>query len=215
MFDFTQYFLSLGLPQETLLYLVGLPVIATLIAFSRQIIGIKGFGIYTSLLIALAFLVVGLEYGLLTFVVLVLAGTVTRFAIKKLRLSYLPRMAIVLTVVALVLLLMFWGASLLGFKSFLEISVFAVLIMITLVEKFISAQIDKGPKTAVLLTVETIFLAIISYFLLSWSSFQQIIFSFPLSIVILSFLFNILLGKWTGLRLFEYWRFRDVLKKIS
>lgn len=215
MFDFTQYFISLGLPHQTLLYLIGLPIIATLVAFARQIVGIKGFGIYTSLLVALSFLVVGLKYGLLTFIVLVSVGTLTRFALKKLRLSYLPRMAIVLTVLAVALLFMFFIASLIGFKSFLSISVFAVLIMITLVEKFIAAQIDKGPKTAILLAIETIFLAIISYLLLSWGSFQQIIFSFPISVIAISLLFNILLGKWTGLRLFEYWRFRDVLKKIS
>ncbi|PJE59914.1 MAG: hypothetical protein COU85_01105 [Candidatus Portnoybacteria bacterium CG10_big_fil_rev_8_21_14_0_10_44_7] len=215
MFNLSQYFLSLGLPQTTLLYLLGLPVAATLIAFARQIIGIKGFGIYTSLLITLSFLVVGLKYGLVTFLVLIAAGTITRVALKKLRLSYLPRMAIVLTVVAMVLLLAFFAATVFDQTNFLQISVLAVLIMITLVEKFIAAQIDKGGKTAILLTLETIILAIAAYFLISWPAFQSLIFRFPLLTVLISLLLNILLGKWTGLRLFEYWRFRDVLKKMS
>jgi len=33
-------------------------------------------------------------------------------------------------------------------------------------------------------------------------------------VVLFTIPFNIFLGKWTGLRFSEYWRFRDVLKKM-
>jgi len=213
MFNLSENLVFMGLPQETILYLVGLSVMATLVAFARQIIGIKGFGIYTSLLLSFSFLILGLKYGLLTFAIVLLAGTATRILLKKLRLAYLPRMAIVLTLVALALLLMFLIASYFSFGQVLNVSVLGVLIMISLVEKFIAAQIDKGRRTAILLTLETLFLAIVSYFLISWDAFRSLILNFPLLIVLLSLFVNILLGKWTGLRLFEYWRFKEVLKR--
>lgn len=213
MFNLSQYFLSLGVPQETILYLVGLTAAATLVAFARQIVGIKGFGIYTSLLIALSFLALGLKYGLVTFAVVVIVGTITRLLLKELRLSYLPRMAIVFAVVILALLLTFLVAGYVSSWGILNAPIFAILIMIILVEKFIAAQIDKGGRAAVLLTVETVFLAVVSYLLISWPPFQRLVFNFPLVIIFASLLINVFLGKWTGLRLFEYWRFKDVLGK--
>jgi len=73
-----------------------LPVVATVIAFFRHIIGIRGFGIYTSLILSFAFVEAGLEYGLIIFFLVLLAGTLARILISKLHLAYLPRMASVL-----------------------------------------------------------------------------------------------------------------------
>ena len=52
----TQYMINQGVPQETVVLLLMLPIVATIIALARQIIGIKGFGIYTPLIISFAFL---------------------------------------------------------------------------------------------------------------------------------------------------------------
>jgi len=56
-----------GVPKETLVFLLMLPIVAIVISFARQVIGIKGFGIYTPLIITFAFLVTGLKYGLIFF----------------------------------------------------------------------------------------------------------------------------------------------------
>jgi len=50
-----------GVPKETLVFLLMLPIVAIVISFARQVIGIKGFGIYTPLIITFAFLVTGLN----------------------------------------------------------------------------------------------------------------------------------------------------------
>ena len=49
-----RFFADQGVPLETILLLLMLPIIATLIAFLRQVVGIKAFGIYTK---------IGLQYG--------------------------------------------------------------------------------------------------------------------------------------------------------
>ncbi len=214
MHEFTQAILAVGVPRDTIVYLIGLPVLATLIAFARQIVGIKGFGIYTSLLLALSLVALGAKYGLATFVTILVVGTFTRFLIKKLRLTYLPRMALLITVVSLALLVMFYAAGYFARAGIFATSILAVLIMLSLIEKFISAQIEKGGKAAILLILETLALALTSYYLITWKSFQKIILEFPVLIITGSIVFNILLGKWTGLRLFERWRFREILKKI-
>ena len=204
-----------GVPQETVVLLLMLPIVATVIALARQIIGIKGFGIYTPLIISFAFLATGLKYGLALFMTILLVGTLIRLLVKKLRLLYLPRMAIVLTSVALAILLLFLEGAYSGRKGLIAASIFAVLIMVTLVEKFIVAQIERGARGAIILTSETLLLSIICYWIASWLWLQNLVLLYPLWIILGAIAVNIFLGKWTGLRLLEYWRFREVIKNIE
>lgn len=211
----TQYMINQGVPQETVILLLMLPIVATVIAFARQIIGIKGFGIYTPLIIAFAFLATGLKYGLALFMTILLVGTLIRLLVKRMRLLYLPRMAIVLTSVALAILLLFLEGAYSGRRGLITASIFAVLIMVTLVEKFIASQIERGARGAIILTSETLFLSIICYWIVSWLWLQNLVLLYPLWTILGAMAINIFLGKWTGLRLLEYFRFRQVIKNIE
>lgn len=210
-----KFFLSEGVPFETVILILMLPIIATLIAFLRQVVGIKAFGIYTPLIITFAFLATnGLKYGIAIFVAVLLSGLLMRFVLKPFRLLYLPRVAIMLSVVSiLILLLLVFGG---GFKrtGLAAVSIFPILIMITLVEKFVAVQIEKGNRTAVLLAFETLVISVAGYYLASWGPLIRLIAAQPW-IILLTLPINILLGKWTGLRLSEYIRFKQVLKKIN
>lgn len=210
-----QSMLNNGVPQETIVLLLMLPVAATIIAFARQIVGIKGFGIYTPLIISFALLATGLKIGLSFFITIILVGTLIRYLAKQFRLLYLPRMAIILTGVAIAILIVFWLGANFDYYGIITASVFAILIMITLVEKFISAQIERGAKNAIVLTLETLILSIICYWLISWSWLQNIALAYPLWLILTAVLINFLLGRWTGLRLYEYIRFREVIKRVE
>lgn len=98
---------------------------------------------------------------------------------------------------------------------FTEISIFPILIMIILVEKFIAAQIEKGWHTAIILTIETIIIAIICYFIINWQVLRLFILNNPAIAIFGAVAVNIFLGKWTGLRLVEYIRFKDVIKYVE
>ena len=50
------YFVNQGVPLITVTLLLMFPIIATMIAFLRQVVGIKAFGIYTPSIIIFAFL---------------------------------------------------------------------------------------------------------------------------------------------------------------
>lgn len=211
----TQYMINQGVPQETVVLLLMLPIVATIIAFGRQVIGIKGFGIYTPLIISFAFLATGLKYGLVFFMTILIVGTLIRLLAKRFRLLYLPRMAIVLTTVALAILVLLLAGAYSGRVGLVAASIFAILIMITLVEKFIAAQIERGAREAIMLTSETLILSIISFWIISWSWLQNVVLLIPLWIILGSIIINIFLGKWTGLRLAEYFRFREVIKNVE
>lgn len=210
-----KFFLAQGVPIETVILILMLPIIATLIAFLRQVVGIKAFGIYTPLIITFAFLATnGIKYGIAIFIAVLLSGLLMRFALKPFRLLYLPRVAIMLSVVSLLILLLLVFGGGLKRTGLAAVSIFPILIMITLVEKFVAVQIEKGSRAAIILAFETLIISIAGFYLASWKPLIQLLASQPW-IILLTLPINILLGKWTGLRLSEYVRFKQVLKKMT
>lgn len=207
------FFIAEGIPFETIILILMLPIIATFIAFLRQVVGIKAFGIYTPLIITFAFLATnGLKYGIVIFLSVILSGMLLRLILKPLRLLYLPRVAIMLSLVALVVLLMLTLGGNLRRTGLVSVSIFPILIMITLVEKFVAVQIEKGNKTAIVLALETLLISIVGFYIASSHGLIIILSTWPW-IVLVTIPINLFLGKWTGLRLSEYLRFKEILKK--
>lgn len=208
------YLINKGVDQNTILLILMLPVIATIITIARQIIGIKAFGIYIPSIIALTFVVTSLQFGIITFIALLITGTLTRIVAKRLRLLYLPRMAIVVTIVSFSILGMFTVAAYFDKPGFYSMSIFPILIMTILTERFVEAQIEKGAKTATKLTIESLILSIISYYIVTWDVLQNIILAYP-ETMLLVIILNLLLGRFTGLRLTEYLRFFNLLRHVD
>jgi len=212
--DLVQWAISQGVPQQTIIYILMYPVILTVIAAARQIVGIKAFGIYTPSIIAVALLATGLKYGLAIFIVILAVALAMRFVLKGFQLLYMSRTAIMLSVVAISVLLFLAVGGSLQRTGLASVSIFPLLIMITIVEKFVIVQTEKGFRTAFALALETMFLAAVCYFLVQWEAFELLVLNFPV-IIVLIVIANIGLGKWTGLRFSEYYRFRDVIENVE
>jgi hypothetical protein len=100
-----------------------------------------------------------------------------------------------------------------------------MVILSTLVEKFVSIKTEKGLLTAVILMLETIVVSIFAYFIvggeinlgfatIQLDTIRNLILNYPESTLLLLVL-NFLLGKWSGLRLLEYIRFREVIRHLE
>ncbi|MDO8240545.1 MAG: 7TM domain-containing protein [Candidatus Moranbacteria bacterium] len=208
------FFTNEGVPIETIILLLMLPIIATFIAFLRQVVGIKAFGIYTPLIITFAFLATnGLRYGVAIFLAVIFIGMLMRFVMKPFRLLYLPRVAIMLTIVSLTILVMLVLGGNQRRTGLASVSIFPILIMITLVEKFVAVQIEKGNKTALILAFETLIISIFGFYIASWKPLIEILIGYPW-LILLTIPMNIVIGKWTGLRISEYFRFRHIIKQL-
>lgn len=224
---FVNYLIDSGIPANTVILILMLPVIAMIVSVMKQIVGFTTFGVYTPTIITLTFWILGLKFGILTIVVIFLVGTGMRFLLRKFRLLYTPKMAIVLSVVALAIfaLLIISIRFKLFDAQFFSLSIFPMLILSTLTEKFISVQSGKGLNKAIILTVQTVLVAIVAYiviggeidlflFKLKFGFLQGLILTYP-EIILLFIGTNVLLGRWTGLRLLEYVRFREVLRHVE
>lgn len=223
--DLVIYAINNRVPEETIRMILMLPILVTMIAFFRQVVGIKAFGIYTPALMIFAFVFIGKEgagfnfwngikYGTAIFIAVILIGTLARIVMKHFRLLYLPRVAIVITIVALSTLLLLVFGGYFGRTGLANVTIFPILIMIMLVEKFVTTQIEKGGKTAVYLSLETLIISLIGYLIATRESLNQLLLMYPW-LVLFTILINIALGKWTGLRLLEYFRFKEVIKNAQ
>ena len=205
------FLVNRGVPINNITLILMLPIIATILSFSRQVIGIKAFGIITPALTTLTFLVMGLQYGLIVFATVLLSGTLTRLAVRRLHLLYLPRMALVLTSVSVSILILLGFGVATEATAVLSFSIFPILILTLLAEEFIAVQFTSGARSALTITAWTLLLSIACYYIVSWELLRTIVISYP-EVIILGIPINILLGRWSGLRVTEYFRFRKLLR---
>lgn len=88
---------------------------------------------------------------------------------------------------------------------------FPMLIMSTMVEKFISIQSGKGLRRALTLVGETVLVAILCYFVAEWGWLKVVVLGHP-EVILLFLVANVIMARWAGLRLMEYVRFREIIR---
>lgn len=216
-----------GIPDNTVALILLLPVIATIVSFMKQVVGVTTLGIYTPSILTLIFLVLGLKFGLIALVVILSVGILGRFLVSKMRLLYIPKLAIVITLVSIAILILLMVTTSLNIfnQEIIPLAIFPVMIMATLTEKFINVQTEKGVSATILLVLETVIVAIIAYFFtggpidfyfftIQMNTIKDVMLNFP-ELIFIFIILNILLGRWTGLRLFEYIRFREIIKQTE
>jgi hypothetical protein len=96
--------------------------------------------------------------------------------------------------------------------DFSGVGLFPILILVLLAEDFTRVQLGKSIRVAVDLTSETLILALVSFAILSLAPVQQFALLNPEIVLVSTFILNILLGRYVGLRLVEYWRFRRLIR---
>lgn len=204
---------SFGIPTQTITLLLLLPLVAAFIALARNVIGIRGFGIFLPAALAVTFVATGPILGIGLFLVIVSVSTLTRVILRRLKfkLQYLPRMALILWFVVVFVLGILFTAPYFGLYSIANVSIFAVLILTLLAEDFTKVQLGKSIETAVDLTSETLLLSLSSYLILTLRPVQEFAILNPEILLLGVFIFDLLLGKYAGLRLLELWRFRKLI----
>jgi len=199
-------------PLQALNLILVLPVIAAIIVIVRTIVGIETFGTFSPVIVALAFLTTGLQWGAAIFAVIVGAGAFVRVGLQHVRLQLVARLAILIAVVAGIMAgLTVIGASF-GIGALMNVSIFPMVIMSNVIENFTTSQAEFGTREAVRLTINTLGLAALCYLAIETTGLQSILLAFP-ELLIGAIVIDVVLGKWRGLRLFEYLRFLDLTKR--
>jgi hypothetical protein len=202
-----------GVPANTIVLLILLTVVATVIAASRHLIGLRGFGIFLPTALSVVFVAIGPVVGIGLFLVIVITTTLVRMILRKtkIKLQYLPRMALLMSFAVVGVLGTLFMAPVIQRSDFANVSIFPVLLLVLLAEDFSRVQLGKSAKTAVNITTETLILALGSYILLTLEPVREFALLNPEATLLSVLVFNFFMGKYVGLRLVEIWRFRKLI----
>lgn len=204
---------SEGVSPNTLVLLFLFPLVAALVAFSRQVVGVSGFGMITPALLSVAFLSTGGLAGVVLLFFILGVATLGRMLIKKVKVPYFPKLAILIWVVSMAVLLLLLMSPLIGLERLMSVGIFPIMLFVLLAETFIEAQITRSISTSMWMTVETVIVALIAYKLMSAPWIQSQVLLHPEISVIGILGLDYLIGTYKGLRLLEIWRFRKLLSK--
>lgn len=193
-----------GLPVNTVVLVLLFPLIVAIVAASRHLIGMRGVGILTPALLSVAFLATGVWAGVGLFLVILLVASTTRLTLRRLKLQYLPRMALLLWFVSAGVLATLFGAAYYSVPQLLKVGIFPILILMLLAETFIDIQQGRSGGEARDTILQTLLLATISSLILASEGVQKAVLLWPEAIFFGVAVFDLILGKYTGLRLTEY-----------
>ncbi|HLD08132.1 MAG TPA: 7TM domain-containing protein [Candidatus Peribacterales bacterium] len=207
------YMVTRGVSSEMILLLLMLPVILMIVTFLKQVVGVTTFGLYAPAVITLSLIALGWKIGLVLLIIILIAGYVMRALIAPYRLLYIPKIAIILTVTSIVLLLVLAAAAAFGITLAPD-TIFILLIMTTLSEEFMSVKAEMGLTSAIFAAGETVIVSLICFVLVQWDLLESMIIAYP-ELILLTLLANVMMGKWTGLRLSEVVRFREIFKYLE
>ncbi|MCA9373113.1 hypothetical protein KC921_03395, partial [Candidatus Woesebacteria bacterium] len=129
-----------GVPANIIVLVLLFPAVASLIAASRHVIGLKGFGIYVPAVLSVAFVSTGVIPGLLMFIAISGTAFVTNRLLKRMPLPYLPRTALLLWTISVGIFGVLMLAPIINLTELMSVNIFPILILVLLSENFIDAQ---------------------------------------------------------------------------
>jgi hypothetical protein len=198
--------------QAVFSILLLVPVGAFFMVLLRTVIGIRTFGTFMPILIALTFRETRLFGGLALFILVVGIGLAARFYLERLRLLLVPRLAAVLILVVLILAAISILSNRLGLETGLSVALFPLVIMTMAIERLSIVWEERGAAEAAREGTGTLVVAALAYLVMSLDLVQHLVFVFPeLLLVVLAA--TLLLGRYSGYRLMELWRFRAMVER--
>ena len=203
-----------GIPKDMMKVLLLLPFGAFLVAIFKNVIGLKTYGVFLPVLISLSLLETGLAPGLVLFTLLIGVVALINFPLELWGIQYNSKIASMLIAVVVVALI---SIKILHFTGWLEASapLFFPIIILTIVSERVARKIEEeGTKASIELYATTLIVTTLIYFVLSSETILDFVMTFPEVILSVAGL-NLLLGKWIGLRVMEYYRFHRVKKEIA
>ena len=197
--------------QQVFRVILMIPLGALVVSIFRNIVGINTFGTFMPVLIALAFRDTKLGWGLALFSMVVILGLISRWYMDKLKLLLVPRLAVIVTVIIFILAIGSVVGAHLGVYRIMAVALFPMVIMTMTIERLSIILMERGVREAVFVSLGTFFVASCSYLAMSDVTIQEFFFAYPEVLFILIGV-QILIGRYTGYRLTEYFRFLNFIK---
>ncbi|MDQ6978192.1 MAG: 7TM domain-containing protein, partial [Ghiorsea sp.] len=207
-----QAFEGVGISQNLLKIILMIPIGALVTVIFRNVIGLETFGTFLPALIASAARDTGLFWGSVGFVLVIVLTALVRRGMDWLQLLHSPKMAILLTVVVMIILGATVVSTNLGLNQLAHLSLFPIAILAITAERFSIFEAEHGLWKAFKVTLATLVVVAAAYTVMESQFLQSMFLAFPELLFVLIAL-NLWLGRWIGMRVTEFFRFRKLIWK--
>jgi hypothetical protein len=198
--------------QRLVEFLLLLPVAALIVCVYRNVIGLPSFGTFAPALVGLAFRDLHSLPGILVFVAILLVGWLLRRALDYYHLLQVPRMACMLSLVVMVLISAIVLANLGDVAATKYVSLFPMIILTGMIERFWSLEVEDSTGASFKTLLSTMVIAASIALFLSLQAVVSHLFRYPETLGLILAV-QLLLGRYTGYRLSELFRFRALLQR--
>jgi hypothetical protein len=210
LLDFSLF--SLPIESQSVYHVILLlPVGVFLLVILRNVIGIRTFGTFMPVLIALAFRETQLLWGLFLFTTLITLGLGIRLYLAHLKLLVVPRLAAILIIVIFLMAVFSILTHKLGLERGLSVALFPMVILTMTIERMSIVWEELGAYQTLIQGAWSIIAAVLAYLVMIISYIEHLVFVFPELLFILLAV-TISLGRYSGFRLLELPRFKSLTK---
>lgn len=202
-------FADAGLPAGALGFLLLIPMGAAVVALMRNVVGLQTFGLFLPALIAVSMQETGFGIGTLAFALVILVVAALQPLLMAWRLLYTPRLVILLiAVVASYLFISAWGWRT-GHVEWVYVTLFPVVVVAITAERFAREMEEVGWRSALSTSGQTLVVVGLAYLAMESVTVEAVLLTFP-EMFLWIVAAMLALGRWTGVRVLEYRRFRFV-----
>ena len=209
-----------GFPVELISMFLILSLGALIVSILRQFVGFSVFGIYSPLLFAVSMSILGVQLSLWLLLVGLITKLIMRLFTRRIYLLHNAKSALLIILYFFLLLIFFWLNTILGL-NLIDINIFIngyiifpILFIVLVSDKVFNEWFKLFSKGRRVAFVEFLIVSFAVYGLFYRTWLKHLLLAFP-ELLLLIFLLNIAVGRFTGLQLLEYFRFMPLLKNSS
>ena len=213
VFNVLAYFIQqtarVGVPTETIALVLLFPFLVTIVAFVRNVVGLKTLDVLVPVIFAIAILASGFGIGLILLATIVLSSMFARIALKRVRIMQLSKIALTMMVVSFSVLLVLTILALNGFFQAEDVSIVPILLFILMSERISRLQFEVVFARSFSIIITTLAIGTLGYLVLSLQDVREMVLLYP-ELILLLIPVNVIIGRYFGLRFTEYVRFRSL-----
>ncbi len=205
---------SAGFQAWSIYLVIIIPILLLGLSTMKHIIGFSPLGIMVPVGLVLLYFQAGLLVSLIVIISIFILNLVLAKLISSYTLLYTPKVALLLwinIIFIIAILNTLFQYNLIG--SDLE-SIIFVIIFILIAEKLITLIIGKEFREYKYSLIYTLAFSLVSYVILQFDLMQIFLLAYP-EILLLLIPINFWIGRFTGLRITEYFRFREIIHNID
>lgn len=215
-----EYLLYQGVSLSFLGVILSVSLAILVINFLKQVVGLSAFWIYAPIFLSVALQFLNVSLLLILMTSAVLSTIIVHRIVKKLYLLYNAKHSLLITmyfIISMIFLYIWFSVEGISLQSNLLDNIFSIfpfLLIIFVVEKIFDEESAIMTKETFVNLVQFTFVVGIAYLIIRSTSIQYFLLSYT-DVILIILVSNLVIGRYTWLQMFEYFRFEPILKSFK